>query len=88
VNGPTAAVLPKGANLARYDEHQLAAAATTLNNPPRETLEWKTPAESPSMSIYDRSNEPVLHHPLEPYRPLSISVRRACVGRTWAVPAA
>ncbi len=37
---------PKGTDLARYDEHELDAVAATLNNRPRKTLAWKTPAEA------------------------------------------
>jgi IS30 family transposase len=45
-NGLLRQYFPKGTDLARYDEHQLDAVAATLNNRPRKTLEWKTPAET------------------------------------------
>jgi IS30 family transposase len=45
-NGLLRQYFPKGTDLARYNEHQLDAVAATLNNRPRKTLEWKTPAET------------------------------------------
>jgi IS30 family transposase len=44
-NGLLRQYFPKGTDLARYDEHELDAVAATLNNRPRKTLEWKSPAE-------------------------------------------
>ncbi len=37
---------PKGTDVSRYDERKLDAIAATLNNRPRKTLGWKTPAEA------------------------------------------
>jgi IS30 family transposase len=37
---------PKGTDLSRWSEHEIQAAARTLNNRPRKTLGWKTPAET------------------------------------------
>lgn len=45
-NGLLRQYFPKGTDLARYDEHELEAVAATLNNRPRKTLGWKTPAET------------------------------------------
>ncbi len=44
-NGLLRQYFPKGTDLARYDERELDAVAATLNNRPRKTLRWKTPAE-------------------------------------------
>jgi IS30 family transposase len=44
-NGLLRQYFPKGTDLARYDERELDAVAATLNNRPRKTLGWKTPAE-------------------------------------------
>jgi len=45
-NGLLRQYFPKGTDLARYDDRELDAVAATLNNRPRKTLGWKTPAES------------------------------------------
>ncbi len=37
---------PKGADLSRWGIDELQAVAFTLNNRPRKTLAWKTPAEA------------------------------------------
>lgn len=44
-NGLLRQYFPKGTDLTRYNEHELDAVASTLNNRPRKTLGWKTPAE-------------------------------------------
>lgn len=37
---------PKGTDLSRWDASELEAVALALNNRPRKTLVWKTPAEA------------------------------------------
>jgi IS30 family transposase len=37
---------PKGTDLARWSTEEIEAVAATLNNRPRKTLGWKTPAEA------------------------------------------
>lgn len=44
-NGLLRQYFPKGTDLARYDIHHIRAVATALNNRPRKTLGWRTPAE-------------------------------------------
>jgi IS30 family transposase len=45
-NGLLRQYFPKGTDLARWSEHEIQAVARTLNNRPRKTLGWKTPAET------------------------------------------
>jgi IS30 family transposase len=45
-NGLLRQYFPKGTNLARWSDEDLAAVAATLNGRPRKTLGWKTPAEA------------------------------------------
>ncbi len=44
-NGLLRRYFPKGTDLSRWGEDELAAVAHTLNNRPRKMLGWKTPAE-------------------------------------------
>ncbi len=44
-NGLLRQYFPKGTDLSRWGEDELAAVAYTLNNRPRKVLGWKTPAE-------------------------------------------
>jgi IS30 family transposase len=44
-NGLLRQYFPKGTDLARWSAEEIEAVATTLNNRPRKTLGWKTPAE-------------------------------------------
>jgi IS30 family transposase len=45
-NGPLRQYFPKGTDLARWSAEEITAVATALNNRPRKTLDWKTPAEA------------------------------------------
>jgi len=45
-NGLLRQYFPKGTDLARWSAEEVAAVATALNNRPRKTLAWKTPAEA------------------------------------------
>jgi IS30 family transposase len=45
-NGLLRQYFPKGTNLSRWSAEEIEAVAATLNNRPRKTLGWKTPAEA------------------------------------------
>ena len=45
-NGLLRQYFPKGTDLSRWSEQEIQAVALTLNNRPRKTLGWKTPAEA------------------------------------------
>ena len=45
-NGLLRQYFPKGTDLSRWTEQELEAVALTINNRPRKTLGWKTPAEA------------------------------------------
>ena len=45
-NGLLRQYFPKGTDLSRWNREEIEAVATALNNRPRKTLNWKTPAEA------------------------------------------
>ena len=45
-NGLLRQYFPKGTDLSRWNAEEIEAVATALNNRPRKTLGWKTPAEA------------------------------------------
>jgi IS30 family transposase len=45
-NGLLRQYFTKGTDLSRWSEHEIQAVARALNNRPRRTLGWKTPAET------------------------------------------
>ena len=45
-NGLLRQYFPKGTDLSRWSENEIRAVANALNNRPRKTLGWKTPAEA------------------------------------------
>ncbi len=47
-NGLLRQYFPKGTDLSRWDAEEIDAVAMALNNRPRKTLNWRTPAEAPN----------------------------------------
>ena len=45
-NGMLRQYFPKGTDLSRWDAHEIAAVAATVNSRPRKILGWRTPAEA------------------------------------------
>jgi IS30 family transposase len=59
-NGLLRQYFPKGISLRQFGPEDLAEVAAKLNNRPRKTLEWRTPAQTLN-EILSRPFEPVLH---------------------------
>ncbi len=56
-NGLLRQYFPKGTDLSRWSDHEIQAVALTLNNRPRKTLGWKTPAEALNAYL-ESANQP------------------------------
>ena len=56
-NGLLRQYFPKGTDLSRWSDHEIQAVALTLNNRPRKTLDWKTPAEALNAYL-ESANQP------------------------------
>ena len=59
-NGLLRQYFPKGISLRQFDPDHLHEVAAELNNRPRKTLQWRTPAQALN-EILSRPFEPVLH---------------------------
>ena len=46
INGLLRQYFPTGTDLSRWSAAEIAAVASAINNRPRETLDWRTPAEA------------------------------------------
>ena len=58
-NGLLRQYFPKGTDLARYDRREVQAVADALNDRPRKTLGWNTPAEVLADQLHSRSRHGV-----------------------------
>ncbi|WP_050796212.1 IS30 family transposase [Parafrankia sp. EUN1f] len=58
-NGLLRQYFPKGTDLSRWTRHELVTIASTLNDRPRKTLDWKTPTEAMNHQLFSLQEDGV-----------------------------